>query len=179
MKKIFRLIIILPFLLSGCFGNYRIGNKVDLDKMPQEASINDLNFKIDYDKNYSPKLGCKIIDSNWYSSRYFNDPFAGVYTYISALTLTIIPYYNHTIFGFKAKLVDVTSGKVLKEYKLEEIRYEWMWIGTIFTFDLFDKKKRLYSDVSDNGESLIREKIYKAFIGQVTNDAHQFVECRK
>lgn len=176
MKKIFRLIVILPFLLSGCFSFYGIGNKIDLNKLPQEASIDDLNLVVDSKQIY-PKFGCKVVDIAWYTKDAFdpNGIFGNIYGLSSALTLTIIPYYNRETFGFNAKLVDVVSNKALKEYRIEEIQHELMWIGTSFFFGSL----RNYAKFPSPPENLVKEKIYKAFIRQVTNDAHQFPECKK
>ncbi len=208
MKKIFANILILisiTFLLQGCLSIP--SNKVNLKKFPEARSVKGLNIKVAtspgsnwvYDLTdeglnialqrkrpdlfRSQKDGCSLRIENYYKT-YYNKQFDNFYMYFSAFTFYIFPYYYPKKVGTKGALINVKTGKVLKEYLYSERASEIISLP-FYTLMIINPLSYILPAIRDNvhtpeaAVSVVRKKTEEALIRQVTNDAYDFKECLK
>jgi hypothetical protein len=153
------------------------------EKVPTEKEIDDIKKSDEFKKSIAdyPKSGC--FANVWITSNELfkeGSIFTNLYGITSELTLTLIPLVFPETSSVKTILTDVTNGKVLKEYKLKERSYHIVSLNPLaWLFTIGHDGHGGSENSGEYAKQMAQEKLFEAMLRQVTNDAHQFVECRK
>mgnify|MGYP000450961209 CR=1 FL=1 len=97
--------------------------------------------------------------------------------YLSAFTLTIIPYYCQTVYEAKVTLISTSDNRVLKEYYLKDKVHEvWslLWFLATLPVDSWGR-----GPTPEGAKKIVEQNISEAISRQILNDASNFKECQK
>ena len=161
--------------------------KRKLEKVLTEDEVDNIQNSIELRKSVFgyPKSGC--FANIWITSReaFKEDGVLSiVYGWSSLMTVFLLPYVHPTTSSVKAKLIDVTTEKVLKEYQLKEKSYHVVTTNPLIMLvpQVWKKKEVNCSRSESSGscaKSLAQKKLIEAMLRTVTNDAYNFPECKK
>jgi len=151
-------------------------NQVDDSYILATKTMEKLNSNLGNLKSFSSKVGkCDVSIS---TKVYLPMPLTCFFhQYLSAFTLTIIPYYCQTIYEAKATLISTSDNRVLKEYYLKDKMHE-VWSSLWFLSALLVDKWGRGPTPKGAGE-IVEQNISEALARQIINEANQFSECRK
>ena len=190
---------ILAFGLSSCASFS--ANKVNISDYPQISrfKVSKLSLVAEAKLSKNPKNSSFISDQNFFAVKIADEVnyslnansrtklrrkcsatvetnidlvFCPMTNLISPLTLTVFPYYCQYSFESKATL-KTSSGKILKEYQLNDRAHEVWWAGLLLMPWLWD------APAAPQGNDIPKENIAKALTRQIIHDASKFQECRK
>ncbi len=181
--------------IDGLDLSYRIANKPDWIKKYNPQKYTD-SYENQVDDSYilAERISGKL-DSGFRSTKEYSSTFkrcdavisTKVYwpmpmtcffhQYLSAFTLTIIPYYCQTVYEAKATLISTSDNRVLKEYYLKDKVHEvWslLWFLATLPVDSWGG-----GPTPEGAKKIVEQNISEALTRSILNDASNFKECQK